>query len=110
MAVREAFLRIYRDRDWICSGGCLTGGDRFARLLWKEFATPYLEFPPQWKKHGKAAAFIRNRQVAAVCDILIACHDKSASVMPDTEGRGSGTMDTVTRFLEEHPRSALILV
>lgn len=99
--VHDAFFEIYEEGDWICSGGCPQGGDRFAAKLWKKYKIPYLEFPANWNKYGKPAGFMRNTNIAENSDIIIAC------VHPDRDG---GTEDTIEKFKKLRPHAKLILV
>lgn len=46
-----------------------------------------LEYPADWKQHGKAAGPIRNQQMVDVADMLIAVWD----------GKSRGTADTIRR-------------
>jgi len=101
LAVSKIFNEIYQDGDWICSGGCPKGGDRFAILLHKAFVTPYLEFPAHWEKHGKVAGFLRNSDIAKASDILIACVHIN---------RIGGTEDTIRKFIEAHGEERLYIV
>lgn len=87
--VRNAFTKNYVSGDTICSGLCPQGGDRFAVLLAKEFSTKTLWFPANWKLYGKGAGFIRNSDIAANSDLLIACI---------AEDRKGGTEDTIKKF------------
>ena len=93
LAVKKAFFKIYKEGDWIVSGGCPKGGDKFAYILHKKYYIPYLEFPANWPKHGKKAGFIRNTPVAKYSDTLIAC------VSLDRTG---GTEDTIDKWLYYH--------
>lgn len=98
--VKKAFLDVYEQGDWICSGGCPTGADRFAWQLHKSLKKPYLEFPADWDTHGKAAGFVRNGDIANASEVLIAC------VAPDRTG---GTEDTIRKFCKVG-KTRLILV
>jgi hypothetical protein len=99
--VKAALGLVYKGGDWICSGGCLKGGDRFAYKLHKIRCIPYLEFPADWKQYRKAAGFIRNSDIAKHSDILIAC------VAQDRTG---GTEDTIQKFKKHHPDGIVVLV
>jgi len=81
-----------RRNCWIVSGGCPSGGDRFAQILAKKKGIPILIVYPNWDKYGKGAALIRNTPVAEMSDILIAC------VAKDRKG---GTEDTIKKFLRQ---------
>ncbi len=85
--VARKFKEIYKDGDWICSGGCPKGGDYFAEKIHKRMSTPFLLFPANWDKHGKGAGFIRNTDIAKASDVLIACV---------SDDRTGGTEDTRT--------------
>ena len=100
---REAFLKVYKKGDRICSGLCPKGGDRFAVLLQEEFNTPKLWFPAEWKKYGKSAGYIRNIDIAKNSDILIAVINSN---------RNGGTEDTIKKFIKYHAKTndKLILI
>lgn len=89
LAVEAKFLDLYEDGDCIVSGGCPQGGDRFAEHLAKKYEVPIMIYYAKWKKHGKAAGFIRNGDIANGSTVLIAC------VSPDRKG---GTEDTIKKF------------
>lgn len=99
--VQKKFLEIANDGDWICSGGCPTGGDRFAKMIHKELCIPYLEFPANWDKYGKSAGYKRNADIAKFSDVLIAC------VSTDRKG---GTEHTIKEFLKLHGEDRLFIV
>jgi len=88
-AVREKFFEIYCAGDWIVSGGCPKGGDRFAEKIAKDNGIPILIFYPDWKRHGKGAGMIRNSEIAINSTVLIAC------VADDRTG---GTEDTISKY------------
>jgi len=99
--VKNKFFEIYKDGDWICSGGCPIGGDEFAHRIHKEYSIPYLEFPANWKKYGKSAGFKRNGAIAKFSDVLIACV---------SETRNGGTEDTIKKFIKFHGEDRLYIV
>jgi len=98
--IERLFFDIYEPGDWIVSGGCPTGGDRFAKKLHQKHFIPYLEFPANWKKYGKGAGFIRNSDIAKNADILISCLTRQS------EG---GADDTVKKFKVFNMKPKLIL-
>lgn len=100
-AVKRAFFDTVKKEDWICSGGCPQGADKFAESLSRNEGIPILIFPADWKQFGKAAGFIRNTDIAMKSDILIACV---------AEDRKGGTEDTIAKFKKWHPDGKLILV
>jgi hypothetical protein len=99
--VEKKFFEIYEDGDWIVSGGCGKGADRFAESIAKHFGIPILIFYPRWKIYGKSAGFRRNDSIAHYSDILIACV---------AEDRKGGTEDTLTKHEKFHPKAERILV
>jgi hypothetical protein len=94
--LENQFWVIYEEDDWIVSGGCPEGGDKFAEDIAKEYGIPIIIFYPYWKKFGKAAGFVRNTPIALRSDILIAL------VAKDRKG---GTEDTIKKFEEFHSES-----
>jgi len=102
--VWEAFKKVYAKGDSICSGLCPQGGDRFAVVIADWLQLPEdkrLWFPADWPKHGKAAGFIRNTDIAKNSNILI------ASVQLNRTG---GTEDTIKKFIKFYGNTNLILV
>ena len=99
--VRDKFLEIFEDGDWICSGKATKGGDRFAIMIKDKYFVPYLEFPANWPRFRGGAGMIRNTDIAKWSTVLIACV---------AEDRTGGTEDTITKFKEFHPDGTVILV
>lgn len=87
--VKEAFFEVYEDGDWIVSGGCPKGGDRFAELIAKKYGIPILIFYPNWTKFKKGAGLVRNSDIANNSDILIGCV---------SDDRTGGTEDTIKKY------------
>lgn len=102
--VEEAFFKVYEEGDWIVSGGCPKGGDRFAEVIAKKNGVPILIFYPNWQKHKKGAGILRNMDIAFHSDVLIAC------VSNDRTG---GTESTISYFLknikEKDPNNLIIV-
>ena len=67
----EKFKTIYKDGDWICSGGCPRGGDKFAEQIARKMGIPILIFHANWERYGKAAGFKRNVHIAEKSRVLI---------------------------------------
>lgn len=88
--IEKKFWEIYEEGDWIVSGGCPKGGDRFADILAKREGIPILTFYPNYKKYKRGAPTIRNTPVAQKADVII------ASVAKNREG---GTEDTIKKYL-----------
>jgi hypothetical protein len=95
------FMEIYHDNDTIISGGCPSGGDKFAEFIAKNYQIPITIYYAKWDKFGKGAGFIRNTTIAEESNILIAC------VAPDRTG---GTEDTIKKFLKNHYDKDLYLI
>ena len=104
---------IYDDGDYIVSGGCPKGGDRFAEAIAKANGLPILIFYPNYKKFKQAAPIIRNTSIAEVCDYIIACVIRpEEGVEQVLQRREGGTEDTLRKFvkLQEHNKNRIILV
>lgn len=97
--VDKKFWEIYKEGDWLCSGGCPKGGDRFAEVIAKREGIPILIFYPNYKKYKRGALTLRNEPVAEKSDVIIACvmkpEDGLQEVMSRTKG---GTEDTLRKF------------
>ena len=108
--IYEKLMKVYNDGDWIVSGGCEKGGDRFAEEIAKTEGIPIVTFYPNNKKYGyPASLFIRNTSVAENSDIIIAC------VMHPEEGiesvlqrKTGGTEDTLKKFVKMKGSPSLI--
>lgn len=94
--LKQAFLAEYKEGDIICSGGCYTGADKFAKDMAAVGKLPYLEFPADWERFGAGAGMIRNRDIAKASDVLI------AMVVAESTAKGgtykSGTENTIGHF------------
>lgn len=108
LLLRAALAGVYKKGDIICSGGCSKGGDRYAYELHKNRKLPYLEFPANWDKEPKAAGFIRNTDIAEVCDVLIACVVED-SIYKRGVFKG-GTEDTISKWLNLHDDKTKLLI
>lgn len=65
--------------------GCAPGVDRMGEKFAHENNTPVKKFPADWKAHGKAAGFKRNREMAEYAEALVAVWD----------GKSRGTMHMI---------------
>ena len=72
----------YMDLDFprleIVHGGCSSGPDAAAEIWYHEYVEyckTRTKFEPDWKRHGKAAGPIRNRQMANYADTLLLIWD-----------------------------------
>lgn len=92
---------LYEEGDWICSGGCEQGGDRFAEKFAKSKGTPILTFYPNYDKYKRGAPLVRNGDVAKNSNIIIACvmnpEDGIDKVLSREKG---GTEDTLKKFVK----------
>jgi hypothetical protein len=61
----------------VVSGGA-GGVDRLGEEWAFEHKVPVKKFPADWKKHGKAAGMIRNKQMVEYSDALIAIWDSQS--------------------------------
>jgi hypothetical protein len=91
--------RILDDKSCIISGGCSRGADRFAEIIAKEYEVPIIIYPADWKKNGKSAGVIRNKEIANDSDYLIACV---------TSDRTGGTEYTI-KFFEDKVKDKTLL-
>jgi hypothetical protein len=102
--VWDAFKGVYEPGDSICSGLCPKGGDRFAVIIADRLGLPKekrIWHKPDWDKHGKAAGFIRNTDIARDSDVLIACV---------SDDRTGGTEDTIKKFLKFHEDDSDLII
>lgn len=58
----------------IVSGGA-RGADKIGERFAADWSAPIKRFPADWGKHGKAAGYIRNEEMAKYADILVAFWD-----------------------------------
>ncbi len=97
--VKKKFFELYEEGDIIVSGGCQSGGDRFAEVIAKQNGIPILIIYPNYKKHGRAAAIIRNGPVAEASDIVIACVvDPDDGIDEVLKRKKGGTEDTLRKY------------
>ena len=55
--------------------GRAAGVDSLGEMYARQHNVPVKLFPPEWKKHGKKAGFLRNEEMADYADALIAVWD-----------------------------------
>jgi len=109
-AIINKFEEIYEEGDWICSGGCNKGGDRFAEQIAKSRGIPVIIFYPNYKRYGSPGAlFVRNGVVAETSNVVIACvmnpEDGIDKVLARTKG---GTEDTLRKFVKTRSDRSLV--
>ena len=67
-------LEKYEDVSLVVSGGA-KGADLLGERWAKEKGIPTKIFIPDWDKHGKSAGYIRNKDIVANADLVIAFWD-----------------------------------
>jgi hypothetical protein len=77
-------LNLLKDLDVIISGGA-KGADSLAQQYAIAFGIQLIEYLPDWKKYGRAAGHIRNKDIVDNCDKLIAFWD----------GKSKGTLNSI---------------
>jgi hypothetical protein len=85
--ISQPFLGL--DVNMVVSGGA-KGADAVAEQWAKKYNFPITVFEPDWEKHGKAAGFVRNAQIADYGDFCVALWD----------GKSKGTRNTIDLFLD----------
>ena len=99
--VVDKFIEIYSKGDFIISGGCPQGGDRFAEYIAKVEGIPILIFYPKTTSSGWKKFKERNTLVAKFSTkALIAC------VASDRKG---GTEDTIKKYERLHRKKAILV-
>ncbi len=109
--IEEKFWQIYKEGDWIVSGGCLKGADRFAEQLAKQEGIPILLFYPNYKRYNRGAPTIRNGSVAENADIVIACVRHPEEGLEEVlKRKKGGTEDMLKKFVKVHPKGMVYLI
>ena len=95
------FREVYKPGDSIVSGGCPTGGDKFAEDIARYWGLSIIIHYPDWNNRKKEietdelarkiAGFVRNTKIVEQCDILLALV---------AEDRTGGTEDTIKKALK----------
>ena len=83
----------------IVSGGA-AGADALAERFARERGLPLAVFRADWRRHGRAAGPLRNAQIVAACDRLVAFWDGESPGTRDSiaKARAAGRPVTVVRF------------
>jgi len=109
--IEKKFWEIYNEGDWIVTGGCPTGADRFAYLLAKQEAVPLLTFYPNYKRFKRGAPNVRNGSIAENSDCVIACVRRPEEGLEEVLKRSrGGTEDMLKKFVKAHPKGMVYLV
>lgn len=90
--------RLGIDIDTIISGGA-KGADSLGARYARDNDIGLIEHLPEWEKHGKGAAFIRNSLIVRDSDIIIAFWD----------GESRGTQHTLTLADKKHVPYKVVL-
>jgi hypothetical protein len=72
--LKETLDKLYPKISLIVSGGA-KGADSLAERYAQEEGIPTLVFKPEWKKYGKAAGFIRNKDIIMASETVVAFWD-----------------------------------
>ncbi len=91
------FSSVAPEGDCIISGGA-NGADSLAKQFANENFIPFIEYPADWKNLGKSAGRIRNAEIIAQADYLIAFWD----------GVSKGTKHTIDLAKEKGIMSLVI--
>lgn len=73
--------------------GCARGADRLGERYAENYFLDVREFPADWDNNGKAAGYIRNKEMAEYADVLIAFWDEIS--------RGTGNMVQIMRDMNK---------
>ena len=90
------FSSVSPEGDMIISGGA-KGADNLAKQFANENFIPYKEYPADWKNLGKSAGRVRNAEIVAQSDYVIAFWD----------GKSAGTKHTIDIA---HKKGLIVLV
>lgn len=96
--VVRVLFTLYEKGDWIVSGGCYKGADKFAEQIAQKASIPMLVIEADWDRYGRSAGPIRNRDIAQYCDVLIA--------LP-SQDRTGGTESTI-KYAEEFGKRVIL--
>lgn len=80
----KEILKLQLDITRIVSGGA-NGADQMGELFANKYNIPLMIYPPNWDEYGKAAGFIRNKEIVKDSDLIIAFWD----------GKSVGTKSTL---------------
>ena len=87
--IENLFQQLKEKDVMIIHGHCPSGADHYADTCANNLKIPVKRYPANWKKYGKAAGPIRNRQMIEIekPNVVFAFHDKIEA--------SKGTKDTV---------------
>jgi len=107
--LEEQFWEIYEEGDIIVSGGCPSGGDRFAEEIAKKNGIPILIIYPNYKKYGRGAPIIRNGPIAEASDVIIACVVEPDDGIDEVLKRKKGGTEDTLRKYTKHKRGVYLV-
>lgn len=93
----QSFYIKYGKQLVLVSGGAV-GADKLAEQFAHEFGLRIMVLLPDWDTHGRAAGFIRNSDIVATCDELIAFWDK----------KSRGTIDSYNKAIKAKKPAFLV--
>ncbi|MCF8019822.1 MAG: hypothetical protein K9L62_10465 [Vallitaleaceae bacterium] len=109
--IEEKFWEIYKEGDFICSGGCPKGADRFAEQIAKAGGIPILIIYPNYKRFKMGAPTIRNGDIAENSDVVIACVKRPEEGIEEVlKRKKGGTEDMLKKFMKYHPKGQVYLI
>lgn len=111
--IEEKLWEIYEEGDWLVSGGCPKGGDRFADQIARAEGLPILTIYPNYKRYRQGGPLIRNGDIAKNSDVIIACLVQPEEPIQEIlQRKKGGTEDTLRKFvaLSEHNINRIIIV
>lgn len=94
-------LEPYQDADVTVISGDCRGADRLGQEWAHDFNKPIRLFPADWRKHGKAAGPIRNRDMAKVSDVAVVFWDGKSRGTKNmiNEARRAGMELTIVMYV-----------
>ena len=84
LSLVKSYIYTLPREDIIVSGGA-KGVDQMAEKTAKERGMNTVVFLPDWDRHGKGAGFLRNKEIVALADVVVAFWD----------GFSRGTLSTI---------------
>jgi len=73
------------DKDTIIVSGGAKGVDETAEKMGEELGMKVVSFKPDWKKYGRGAGIVRNKEICKYSDMIVSFWD----------GKSKGTLNTI---------------
>lgn len=111
--VREAFSRVYEPGDFVVSGGCKKGGDRFAEIIAAEFGireSMLIHLPDQSLIDPDKHPRYEYGRVCKLRNTLIARDSSKVLIACVALDRTGGTEDTIKKHERFYPYGMRIYV